>query len=181
LGLGFILGLGLGLGLGIGLGLGLGLGIGLCLGLGMGIRLVTCWLNNKGGDKIKKERFNMKTVAELEKELEEAKEREVMKEVTSYVDSDLCPFSAYIGKSCFIRTVTMYYIGRVKCVYSYGIVLEKVSWVASTGKNFSDMLENGIENTEGSDFEPFVDDVIVNKSAIVDFTEYRHSIDLSQR
>ena len=126
-------------------------------------------------------RAQMKTASEIEKELEEAKEREAMKELPSYADSELCPFSAYIGKSCFIRTVTMYYIGRVKNVYSYGIVLEQVSWVASTGKNFSDMLEKGIENTEGSDFESFVDDVIVNKSAIVDFTEYRHSIDLSKR
>lgn len=72
-----------------------------------------------------------------------------------------------IGKMYLIRTVTMYYVGRIKAVTDSDLVLEDAAWVADTGR-FYDALKTG----EVSEVEPFLDEVIVNRGALVDATPW---------
>ena len=51
--------------------------------------------------------------------------------------SGLTPFD--IGEKYFIRTVTLYYTGRVKEIRGNFIRLENAAWIASTGR-FSEAL-----------------------------------------
>jgi hypothetical protein len=74
-----------------------------------------------------------------------------------------------IGKHYFIRTVTMYLVGKLKHVTNRELLLEDASWIPDTGR-FSDALSTGIFN----EVEPFCDDVIVNRDCIVDATLFNH-------
>lgn len=85
-----------------------------------------------------------------------------------------------IGKNYLIRTVTMTLVGELTFVGDKELVLTKASWIADTGR-FHNALKDGIETLSPSEIEPFLDDVIVGRGAIVDATEYRHSINLSQK
>lgn len=78
------------------------------------------------------------------------------------------PYSKYIGKAIFIRTITMYYLGRLVEVYDAELVLEECSWIPDTGR-FHDALKNGT----ASEVEPYVSDqVIIGRGAILDVCEW---------
>lgn len=81
-----------------------------------------------------------------------------------------------IGKNYFIRTVTMYYTGKVKAYNDNFITLSNAAWIADCGR-FHDFLKNGTP----SEVEPYIDDVCVSVSAIVDFTEWRHQLPSAQK
>lgn len=85
-----------------------------------------------------------------------------------------------IGKKYFIRTVSFYMVGILKEIYKHELVLETASCIFDTGR-FNDALREGIEKQEKSDIEPYVNDVIVNRMAIVDVTEYDHNTNLKQK
>jgi hypothetical protein len=69
-----------------------------------------------------------------------------------------------IGKLYFIRTVTMYYVGRLISVGDQEITLDDCAWVADTGR-FSECLKTGKLN----EVEPFPDGpVLIGRGAIVD-------------
>lgn len=76
-----------------------------------------------------------------------------------------------IGESYFIRTVTMYVVGRLKSVNQNEILMEEASWVADTGR-----FNNALKTGELSEVEPFVNDVIVNRTAIIDATVWTHKL-----
>ena len=38
------------------------------------------------------------------------------------------------------------------------------------------MLRNGLENVENSEIEPFEDDIIINRGALIEATMYRHKL-----
>lgn len=76
-----------------------------------------------------------------------------------------------VGKTYFIRSVTMYYTGRVKRITSHELVLEDAAWIADTGR-FSDCLKEGTFN----EVEPFQEDVIVQRDSIVDATFWTHQL-----
>ena len=76
--------------------------------------------------------------------------------------------------------MSFYSVGILKDIFEKELVLEKASCVFDTGR-FYDALKLGIENQEKSEIEPYVNDVIINRSAIVDATEYDHSLDLKQK
>lgn len=80
-----------------------------------------------------------------------------------------------IGKSYFIRTVTMYTVGKLKAINNNEFLLEQASWVADCGR-FSAALKTGTLD----EVEPFVDDVVVNRGSIVDITEWRHNLPTEQ-
>jgi len=88
--------------------------------------------------------------------------------------------SFILGKSYLIRTVTHISVGRVKQISSQEILLEDASWIADTGR-FHDALKNGIETLSSSEVEPFVDDVVIGRGAIIDATEYRHALPRDQK
>ena len=72
-----------------------------------------------------------------------------------------------VGKNYHIRTVTMAHAGKLKAVYDKELVLEGASWVADTGR-FNEYLK---DTSKVSENEPFKNDVIVGRGAIVDCTE----------
>lgn len=75
-----------------------------------------------------------------------------------------------IGKLYFIRTVTMHIIGKLKAVGERELVLSNASWIADSGR-FYDAIKTGKLN----EVEPFLNDVILGRGAIVDATEWRHA------
>lgn len=73
-----------------------------------------------------------------------------------------------IGTDYFIRTVTHYFTGRLVWVGDKEIVLEKVSWIADTGK-FSEFVNGKTVN----EVEPFPSNstVIIGRGSIIDMTK----------
>lgn len=72
-----------------------------------------------------------------------------------------------VGKNYLIRTVTMIQLGKLKRVTDKELLLSDACWVADTGR-FSEALEKGTLK----EVEMFQRDVIVNRGAIVDATEW---------
>lgn len=75
-----------------------------------------------------------------------------------------------IGQSYLIRTVTLYYTGRVKRVTPKEIILEDAAWIADTGR-FSDALKTGILN----EVEP-MGEVIIGRGSVVDAVKWMHAL-----
>jgi len=87
--------------------------------------------------------------------------------------------SAYkVGEKVFIRTITMYYTGRVVKVTDGELVLKKAAWIPDT-KRFMNTLEEGDFN----EVEPYPDEflVIINKGAIVDCCNWPHDLPRIQK
>ena len=76
-----------------------------------------------------------------------------------------------VGTQYLIRTVTMYYTGLLASITDTDIVLSKAAWIADTGR-FHDALKTGSLN----EVEPFIHDVIVPRSAIIDATQWDHAL-----
>ena len=76
-----------------------------------------------------------------------------------------------IGKNYFIRTVTMYCLGKLKAIVNQELLLEDASWVADCGR-FHECQKTGKLN----EVEPFVNDVIINRSSIIDATVWNHTL-----
>lgn len=81
-----------------------------------------------------------------------------------------------IGKSYFIRTVTMYYTGKLESVLAGELVLSSAAWIADTGR-LSDALRSGIFN----EIEPFPGDVVVSRGCITDASVWLHPLPVSQK
>jgi hypothetical protein len=80
-----------------------------------------------------------------------------------------------VGKSYFIRTVTMHLIGILDSIEDDEIILKEASWIADSGRFY-----NALKNGTLSEVEPFVSDVLVNKSSIVDACEWLHPVPKNQ-
>jgi hypothetical protein len=76
-----------------------------------------------------------------------------------------------LGNPVLIRTVTLYYTGRIVEITKDEIVLEDAAWIADTGR-FSDALLTGVLN----EVEPFVDPVAIGRGSIVDVTHWRKEL-----
>jgi len=82
-----------------------------------------------------------------------------------------------IGKAYFIRTVTMYYIGKLVKVLPQELVLEHAAWVADTGR-FADAMSKGTL----SEVEPFpAGQVIVGRGSVIDACLWLHAIPTEQK
>lgn len=81
-----------------------------------------------------------------------------------------------IGEKYLIRTVTQYHTGRLKAVYPQELVIEEAAWITDTGRFFN-FLDKGI----ATEIEPFIDDIIVSRGAIVDVTVFRHELPRKQK
>lgn len=92
-----------------------------------------------------------------------------VKQLTAFTNqSKPNPYDKYKGKAIFMRTVTMYYLGRLKDVYENELVLTECSWIPDTGR-FHDALKLG----QFSEVEPYVsDEVIIGRGAILDVCEW---------
>ena len=76
-----------------------------------------------------------------------------------------------VGQSYLIRTVTMYYVGRLENVFEHELVLSSCSWVADTGR-YNEALTAG----SLSEVEPIPGTVIVGRGAVVDAVEWVHPL-----
>lgn len=75
------------------------------------------------------------------------------------------------SKNVFIKTVTMFYVGRLASENENFIFLEEAAWIADTGR-FYNFLKDGKVN----EVEPFVDPIAVNKNAIIEITQWNHDL-----
>lgn len=71
-----------------------------------------------------------------------------------------------LGKNYFIRTVTMAISGRLDFVGDKELSLSNASWVADTGR-FNEFL---VDTAKVNENEPFKNDVIIGRGAIIDAT-----------
>ena len=99
-----------------------------------------------------------------------------IKQISSLISNqeNNCPWQ--LGKSYFIRTVTMHLIGKLCFISNKELVLKDASWIADSGR-FHDALKNGGLN----EVEPFLDDVIINRESIVDATLWKHLLPNGQK
>jgi hypothetical protein len=93
-------------------------------------------------------------------------------------NNSISPFQ--IGKNYFIRTVTMSHIGKLTAVNADNFVLSSASWVADSGR-FSDAMRSGLESLSSSELEPFVNDVIIGRGALIDMTVYNFPLPTKQK
>lgn len=99
-------------------------------------------------------------------------------EVTKLLDGDICTsdFPIEAGKSVFIRTVTLYYTGKLKKVCGQFLTLENAAWIPDTGR-FYDFLRDGKAN----EVEPFVGEVHIPLGSLIDVTEWVHALPQDQK
>jgi hypothetical protein len=90
------------------------------------------------------------------------------------------PHPFEIGKNYFIRTVTMYYVGKLEAVFDDILVLSSASWVADCGR-LSDAMKYGLEEFNSSEIEPFVNNILVGRGALIDATIYNFSLPTKQQ
>ena len=109
--------------------------------------------------------------------LEEIKLKDVMQLVEVLkAKPGVCDELWCVGKVYFIRTVTMHLIGTLKAINEKEMLLDTAVWVADSGR-FYDALKTGKLN----EVEPFVNQVIVNRSSVVDATVWQHPIPTEQK
>jgi hypothetical protein len=81
--------------------------------------------------------------------------------------SKINPFSEWIGKKVFIRSVTHHYTGKVeRLVGDESAILTTAAWIADSGR-FADALAK----SEFSEVEPYKNPVQINYGAVLDITE----------
>ena len=84
--------------------------------------------------------------------------------------------SLKVGRFYFIRTVTHYFTGRLKAITETDLLLGDAAWVACT-KRFADTLRTG----ELEEVEPYPDEVIVSRGAVVDISHWAHALPREQK
>jgi len=99
-------------------------------------------------------------------------------EITKLLNGESCltDFPEPVGQNIFIRTVTLYYTGKLKNVCGNFLTLEKAAWIADTGR-FYDFLKEGKAN----EVEPFIDDVHIPLSSIIDVTKWNKQLPQEQK
>lgn len=81
-----------------------------------------------------------------------------------------------IGTCYLIRTVTMYYTGRLVSVSSQELVLEEAAWIADTGR-YHDAIKTGKLN----EIEPIIGSVIIGRGSVVDAVVWSHQLPTEQK
>lgn len=62
-------------------------------------------------------------------------------------------FPYRVGDTVFLRTVTLYYLGRIKEITDKFVILEDCSWVQDTGIRLGEFIKNG-PKSGSSEIEP---------------------------
>lgn len=79
---------------------------------------------------------------------------------------------AMAGKKVFVRTVTLYYTGRVETLTDRWLVLSECAWVTDSGR-FNEALATG----KLSEVEPYPEGAVwINVGAVVDVSEWTHDL-----
>lgn len=82
-----------------------------------------------------------------------------------------------VGKPYFIRTVTMYYTGRLMEVTPQELVLESAAWIADTGR-----FEAALRTGDFSEVEPYpVGRLIIGRGALIDAFQVSFDLPTKQK
>jgi hypothetical protein len=82
------------------------------------------------------------------------------------------PYTPFLGKAVFIRTVTHHHTGRLVEVADSELVLEDAAWIADDGR-FSGALASGKLN----EVEPFPGGrVVIGRGAVIDCCAWEHAL-----
>ncbi len=76
-----------------------------------------------------------------------------------------------IGEDYVLRTVTMIYLGKLKEETADALILEDCAWIPDTSR-WSEFLKGKKPN----EMEPYSEDVIVYKGALLDATRMKEKI-----
>lgn len=114
-----------------------------------------------------------KEIQEIQKLLAKISDKKT-EEVEINLSQPPIPFE--VGKSYLIRTVTLYYTGRVVNITGKFIELEEAAWIADTGR-WADASKSGDFN----EVEPFANNPWVNTDSIVDFQEITYKLPTKQK
>ena len=106
-------------------------------------------------------------------------------EITAEFRSELAKNSLHpykVGKPYFFRTVTHAYVGKLEAVFDHELVLSNCTWVADTGR-FSNAMNEGFEDLEQSELEPFNPDqeVVIGRGAIADGSVWLNELPTKQK
>jgi len=80
-------------------------------------------------------------------------------------------FPYKVGDKVFIRSVTLYYIGKIEKIEGDWVTLSNASWIADTGR-FFDFLKDG----ECNEYESFQNNVSIHIGSMIDITEWKHDL-----
>lgn len=93
------------------------------------------------------------------------------KEISAFLSNKKEPFPYNIGDNVFIRTVTMYYVGKINNLLGQWIVLSNAVWVSDTG-----VFHNFLKDGTCIEYEGFIDDMSVHINSIIDITIWKHNL-----
>jgi hypothetical protein len=85
----------------------------------------------------------------------------------------------HVGNDVLIRTVTFFHTGRIESITDTEVILSSACWIADTGR-FADALKKGGKDAL-NEVEPFAHPVSVNRSAIIDVTDWTGGLPESQK
>lgn len=86
-------------------------------------------------------------------------------------DSAVQEFPFPVGDAVIIRTVTLYYTGRVQRVEAGFVVLTDAAWIADTGR-WSTAMTSGVLG----EIEPYPGEVAVSLGAVIDVAPWSHTL-----
>lgn len=86
-------------------------------------------------------------------------------------------FPYQIGENYFIRTVTMYYTGKLVKVTAQELVLESAAWIADTGR-----FEEAIRTGNFSEVEPYpAGRLIIGRGALIEAFQVSFALPTKQK
>jgi hypothetical protein len=105
-------------------------------------------------------------------ELKELKELMDLGKIQNHPQSH----SFEVGKKYLIRTVTYHHVGKLISITDTDLMLESASWIADSGR-FHTALKTG----NLFEVEPFVNPVIINRSAVIDAALWDFDLPMEQK
>ena len=77
------------------------------------------------------------------------------------------------NNNVLVKTVTLYYLGKVENVDDKFLLLSNASWVQDTGKRLTDFLADGFDNT--SEIE-IIGECLIGLNQVVEICEWKHDL-----
>lgn len=81
-----------------------------------------------------------------------------------------------VGNCYLIRTVTMILVGRLEWVGDKELELSSASWIADTGRFY-----NAIKEGKLNEVEPFSNNILIGRGALIDATVWTHKLPDTQK
>ena len=94
-----------------------------------------------------------------------------VREVAGMLNGSQVNTAFQVGEKYLIRTVTLYYTGRLVEITPHELVLEDAAWIADTGR-FAEAIKTG----EFREVEPYAKRVLVNRGGVIDATIWHHEL-----